>query len=911
MTRTGTTKGMSRRSFLKMSAGTVAALGAGGLAFAGKENGLLQKADAAEGADDEWVYSYCRNCISPYCGLKIHRRNGVAIGIEGDPDWPLNRGRLCPRGNANLDALYNPNRVKAPMKRTNPEKAVDNDPGWVEITWDEAIDTCVEKLSAIRADDPNKLIVARGFGAIWDDMPMFRPMFGVAFGTATATEINGPLCPFHYGPMVSMGSFTSACDLKRCNYVVRFGASYGGDFTRTNAGADCLYSSTVLLESAFERGMKLFSFDPHAGADTKNYGEWIPTKPGMDLPIVLAMAEVIMCELETYDEEFVKFRSNFPYLIKDDQNYLRDGDGKPMIWDASSGTAIAFDSADLTAPTLEGSFQVNGQTVRPAYDRIKEYVSDFTPEAVEQIADVPADKIRSITEGLVEAAQIGSTIELDGFTFPYRPACVHYGRGATAHKGGLYFMLAVNIVDALIGAIDVPGGMVGGTGFGEFLYPGADGTIEPRTSVTSHASEWIDSTFAYPTQSFDLTEYYPHRHSTPHVAWRSVVDPEKYYMAQDAEAIWIWGANPFMNNVERAQAVAAFKKVSFVLDIAYNFDETSQFADILLAESSNLERTGFCAINAMDFDGGHRACTGINFRSPVVDLVYNTRTGGSVIAEIMNKMGMGPMMNGMFSLMAGVPTGSSITTAGPVEHTFEEMCEILLKANYGEDKTLDDCLHNGTSFVVKELPDKESYNYYYYPGRTTRVAVWDDHLFQSGQRIKSECEKNGITVPGWDMDEYLSYYQPTPRWIEHPEHKADGEYDMFAVNWKVAGRAQAMGGLVESGLLREIQAITDPNIDAIVINRETASRKGLSEGDRVVVESMYGQSLEGTVHLTELIEKSCLGFAGNYGHVAPFMGEYAKRGLNYNQLLSADDGLFDPVSGGMENTAACKISKKA
>lgn len=909
MAKTETAGGVSRRAFLKASATAVAALAAADVAVGGG-NGLFEEAHAAENDGDEWVYSYCRNCISPYCGIKVRRRNGVAVEIEGDKDWPLSNGRLCPRGNANLDTIYNPYRVKAPMKRTNPEKAVDNDPGWEEISWDEAIATVSEKLSAIRADDPNKLVVARGFGAIWDDMPMFRPMFGVAFGTATATEINGPLCPFHYGPLVSMGSFTSACDLTHCNYVVKFGASYGGDFARSNAGANCLYTSTALLENAFERGMKMYNFDPHAGADTKNYGEWIPIKPGMDLPVVLAMIEVIMCELGTMDEEFVNWRTNFPYLVDQDYNYVRDEAGKPTIWDAALNRAVAFDSADLTTPALEGTFTVDNVQARPAFDVIKEYVSDFTPEKAEEITGVSAGTIRSITEGLVEAAQIGSTIDIDGFTFPYRPACVHYGRGATAHKGGVYLMFAANIVNALIGAIDVPGGMVGGDGFGEFLFPGPDGTVMPRTSVTSHASEWTDSEFAYPTKAFDLTEYYPHRHSTPHVAWRSIVDPEKYHMAQEAEAIWIWGANPFVNNVDRTQVVEAFKKVPFVIDIAYNFDETSQFADILLAESSPLERTGFAQVWAMDLDGGHRGCTGINFRSPVIDILHNTRTGGSIVADIANTMGMTPMINGMFAAMAGIPDGAPVTTAGPQPHTFEEMCEILLQANYGTDKSLEDCLHNGTHFIVNKLPNKEAYNYYYFPGRQTRVSVWDDNLYQSGRRIKGECEKNRITVPGWDMDDYLSYYMPFPQWIEHPEHHAPEEYDMLVVNWKVAGRAQAMG-VVDSAVIREVQAMTDPTIDAIVINAQTAKEKGLEEGDTILVESIYGTSLEGPVHLSNLIEPSCLGFAGNYGHVAPQMNPYARRGLNYNQLLNADEGNFDPASGGMENTAACKISKIA
>ncbi|MDR1604430.1 MAG: molybdopterin-dependent oxidoreductase [Gracilibacteraceae bacterium] len=892
---------ISRRDFLKTAAGASALLMTG----AGLGGVFRSAAAAPTPEEDEWVYSYCRNCIAPWCGIKIRKRNGVAIGLEGDPEWPINRGRLCPRGNTSIDGLYNPYRVKAPLKRTNPVKAIDNDPGWVEISWEEAIATCVDKLSAVRADNPNKLVVARGFGAIWDDMPMFRPLFGAAFPTATATEVNGPLCPFHYGPLVVNGSFTCAADLMRCNYLVTFGANYGGDFVRANAGADCLYTSTALLNEALERGMKLFSFDPHAGGDQKSSGVWIPIKPGTDLPVVLAMAEVIMCEMDTRDDEFVRFRSNFPYLIKADETYCRDAEtNKPLIWDEALGRALPFDSPELSAPALTGVYTVNGAETRPAFSIIKDKVSEFTPEVAESISGVPAGTIREVTAGLVQAAMIGSTIELDGFTFPYRPACVHYGRGTTAHRGGVYFMFAVNIVNTLLGALDVPGGVVGGSGFGDFLSPNEDGTVLPHKFK---ADEWVDDEFNYPVQSFDLGEFYPHRHSTPHVVWRAMLDPQKYYIDFEPEILWIWGANPFMNNIVRDEVEEAFRKV-WVLDIAYNFDETSQFADLLLAESSNLERVGFTTMVALDLDGKHRGCTGVNFRAPVVDLVYNTRTGASVIADIANAMGMTAQMNGMFTAMAAFPPGS-VTPAGPQPHTFEEMSEMLLKALYGQDKSLDDIMKNGSYFTAQPWLDRDTYNYYYFPGRSTRVAVWEDHLHQSGLRIKGECEKHGITVPGWELEKYLAFYKPYPVWIPHPEHEAPPEYDLFAVNWKVAGRSMAIGGVTQSGVLREVQAFTDPNIDTIIINAATARARGLSEGDTVLVESQFGKSLTGQLHLTELIEPSCLGFAGNYGHAAPLMGKYARRGLSYNQLLSAKDGNFDPVSGGMDNTAACKISR--
>src|SRR3972149_224939 len=119
----------------------------------------LQPAQASPQAkEDTWVTSACGMCYSP-CGIKVHRVNGVVVKIEGNPDFPHNLGRLCAKGNAAIMTLYDPNRVKAPLKRTNPAKGIGVDPKWVEISWEEALDTIAERLRKTRADDPRRLVM--------------------------------------------------------------------------------------------------------------------------------------------------------------------------------------------------------------------------------------------------------------------------------------------------------------------------------------------------------------------------------------------------------------------------------------------------------------------------------------------------------------------------------------------------------------------------------------------------------------------------------------------------------------------------------------------------------------------------------------------------------------------------------
>ncbi len=69
---------------------------------------------------DTWKPSICQMCFN-CCGIKVRSVNGVIVKIEGDPDCPLGRGRLCAKGNAGIMQLYDPNRVIVPLQRTNPE----------------------------------------------------------------------------------------------------------------------------------------------------------------------------------------------------------------------------------------------------------------------------------------------------------------------------------------------------------------------------------------------------------------------------------------------------------------------------------------------------------------------------------------------------------------------------------------------------------------------------------------------------------------------------------------------------------------------------------------------------------------------------------------------------------------------
>jgi anaerobic selenocysteine-containing dehydrogenase len=208
-----------------------------------------------------------------WCSSRVHLKDGVVVAIEGDPTNPVSQGKLCSRGQAAIFNLYNPYRVKAPMKRTNPKKGLDQDPGWVEISWEEALTIVAERLKKIRQEDPRKFAHMWGFGGygwIVQDAS-FLP----AFGTPNLLRSHGVLCPVHYGCSMVQGTILDKQDVEYCQYLLTIGGSLGPNIGSAH--------STRALSRARERGMKIVVVDPRCSNEATLADEWIPIRPGTDL----------------------------------------------------------------------------------------------------------------------------------------------------------------------------------------------------------------------------------------------------------------------------------------------------------------------------------------------------------------------------------------------------------------------------------------------------------------------------------------------------------------------------------------------------------------------------------------------------------------------------------------------------
>src|SRR3990170_623401 len=284
--------------------------------------------DPGKALDDAWIPSSCALCYGS-CSILAHRVDGVVVKVEGNPASEVGKGRQCGKGMAGLISHYDPNRLTTPLRRTNPNKGVDEDPRWKEISWDEALDEIAAVLKRVRADDPRKLLTQRTTTVTASRIPMRA--FASAFGTPNTTEAGGGLhCGngAHTIAGLMHASWSVVPDFEYCNYAIYFGASKGHGAGHASA------SNMALAANARARGMKMVVVDPMANFAAAKASEWVPIRTGTDGALALSMCNVLVNELGIYDGAYLQARTNAPYLIGPDQLYLRDPEtAKPLVWD--------------------------------------------------------------------------------------------------------------------------------------------------------------------------------------------------------------------------------------------------------------------------------------------------------------------------------------------------------------------------------------------------------------------------------------------------------------------------------------------------------------------------------------------------------------------------------------------------
>jgi molybdopterin-containing oxidoreductase family iron-sulfur binding subunit len=280
---------LDRRRFLKV----LGAAGAGAAAVSACGIGaepterlipyLVQPEDQVPGVATYYATT-CRECAAG-CGVRVRVREGRAVKLEGNPDSPINRGRLCARGQAALQGLYNPDRVDHPMIR--------NASGAFEaIDWDGAI----QRLAGKVRDAQGKGIVfltgaeVSSFGDLVDE---WMKQIG---GRRASYEAFG-FDALRAGNRATFGSGAlPTYDFANAKYLISFGADFLDTFL-----SPVEFQNGFSRAHAFDAGRpasmaKFVYVGPRLSLTGMNADQWVPARPGTEGLLALALAQVIVSQ---------------------------------------------------------------------------------------------------------------------------------------------------------------------------------------------------------------------------------------------------------------------------------------------------------------------------------------------------------------------------------------------------------------------------------------------------------------------------------------------------------------------------------------------------------------------------------------------------------------------------------------
>ena len=417
---------LTRRTFImvgSISAGAMVTGCAGMLSRPLHSSLIPRKAKPSSPAGGAWVASTCQGCTQ-WCAIQIKVQDGRATSVRGNPLSKTNHGYVCPRGHMIPQQMYDPDRIKTPMKRTNPLKGRGIDPKFVPISWDEALNTVADKMMALRnAGEPDKLMYMRGrYSSTSTDL-----MYGAlpkVWGTSQYFS-HSSICAEaeKMGPGLTQGFFGYRdYDLGNTNCLV----AWGCDPLSSNR---MVPNTMVHFPGIVKRGT-VIAVDPRMSTIAAKAHEWLPISPGTDGALASAIAHVILTQGQ-WSKEFV---GDFK-------------DGKNLFVAGKIVDEAAFVEKETNGVVKWWNLELK----------------DKTPAWAEKETLIPVDQIMRVANAMGKAGS---------------KTTVWMGPGVGMTPRGTYASMAVYALNGLLGSIDVEGGVWQNSSVPVAKFPSTDKYVD-------------------------------------------------------------------------------------------------------------------------------------------------------------------------------------------------------------------------------------------------------------------------------------------------------------------------------------------------------------------------------------------------------------------------------------------------
>lgn len=557
------TRSFGRRAFLK---GTAATAGFAALAAVGCSSDKPEEpAPADDGAADvkadaepkpakapvqappEEIYQgVCRgNCFGG-CSLDVKVRDGKVVATTAtklpDPAY----SRICQRGHSHLQRIYDPDRLKAPIRRVGERGAGE----WEQITWDEAIDEITTKWKQYQSESgPESIAFMAGSGNFGVSATNYAGRLRDAMG-GTLVQFCYDNCYFHAGLHAEgvgecfLGN--EIADIVNAKYVFLWG---------TNPSVAQPQNWHFIMD-AKEAGAKVVVIDPNFTLSAARADVFVPIRPGTDNALLMAMINEIV-DNGWIDADYIKASTVGPYLVKaSDGKFLRGSDIgiEPTTTTNAAGKEVTVDPImvrdadgnvgtveEIANPVIEGSFEIEGNEVTCAYTMLVESCKPWTVARAAELCDIPESTIKDLAKMYAEG-----------------PSTIYQGFGPDHYVNGERVYFTQYAMAAITHNVGRPGASCGY----DWTYAGLMKYVKPALLTPQGAAASLTTVSPAMLEQVKAKE----------------VEGKPF----DLRSLYIWVSNPLGNQTDRNSWIELFNMLDLVVVVDMRLGDTANYADIVL-----------------------------------------------------------------------------------------------------------------------------------------------------------------------------------------------------------------------------------------------------------------------------------------------------------------------------------------
>jgi anaerobic selenocysteine-containing dehydrogenase len=412
-----------------------------------------------------------------------------------------------------------------------------------------------------------------------------------------------------------------------------YGASVPGQYMPDIDRAGCILfwgynpsvsrlSHATATHAALRRGARLVVVDPRPAGFAARADPWLRVRPGTDAALALAIIHV-MIERRWFDEAFVRRWTDGPLLVRGDTGrWLRASDlpghgnaGHHVAWDERARRPVIVDPSrggsdveDHQRLAMGGAVDVatasGTVTCRPAFDLVAAQARAMRPAVAEEVTGVPAGDIERAAKVL----------------WTHRPVAFYTWSGLEQHSGTTQIIRAINVLYALTGCLDAPGGNV--------LF-----TPVPTNPVAG--MELLAPAQGARTIGVGERPLGPARFGfvTAEDLYTAALEGRPYR----ARSLVSFGSNLLMAHGDSARGRDALRRLDFHVHLDLFMTPTAEQADIVLPVTGAFEAEGL----KIGFEISQEAQSLVQLRAPLVPPVGEARPDVEIIFDLATRLGLG------------------------------------------------------------------------------------------------------------------------------------------------------------------------------------------------------------------------------------------------------------------------------